>query len=540
MQRWNGWGDVSVSLEVPPNISSFLVGKMGAGRVPQKVSLESVVEKIPQTRLHKVPSFLITEPPARLKHAHGQSFPDLLALNTGKLHAFPDAIAYPTTSEEVRQLLAWATSTQVTLIPYGGGTSVVGHINPQPDSSRPIVTVDMGSLRALEELQPENGLAYFGSGVRGPDLESQLAKHGYTLGHFPQSFEYSTLGGWIASRSSGQQSYGYGRIEQLFRGGEFETPQGSLTIPPFPASATGLDLREVVLGSEGRMGILTKAIVAIKPVPEKEVFYATCFPDWEHGFKALRKLADLKMALSMLRLANAEETRTFFEWARARKPLATKVLNGYCSLRGLGEDKTLLLFALTGKRSMVRSTFGEVSHLAQQEGGIMLGSPIGHAWQKDRFRQPYLRNTLWDAGFGVDTLETATNWDTITPMMRAIEEALSKTAHGWGDRIHVFTHLSHVYATGCSLYTSYLFRLAPQAEDTLVRWQAMKEAASKAILALGGTISHQHGVGLDHRPYLIKEKGSLGVGAMQALIQHFDPYGIMNPGKLVPWKTMSL
>jgi alkyldihydroxyacetonephosphate synthase len=367
--------------------------------------------------------------------------------------------------------------------------------------------------------------------VAGPDLEAQLRAHGLTLGHFPQSFEQSTLGGWVATRSSGQQSAHYGRIERLFAGGTVETLDGPLVLPTFPASAAGPDLREVVLGSEGRVGVITEATVRVSALPEKEEFVGVFFPGWEQGLAASRALAQARLPLSLLRLSAPEEARTMLMLAGHERLLGA--LEAWIKFRGAGEGKALLIIGATGSRASVEFGLGEALSLVKRHAGISAGRTFGAQWTKNRFRAPYLRNSLWDLGYGVDTLETAAPWSAVPRVLRDVEAALRTGLDPWGEKAHVYTHLSHLYGDGSSVYTTYLFRLAPTPRETLERWQRLKARASEALVAAGGTISHQHGVGGDHARYLPAEKGPLGMKTLEGLVRGFDPSGLLNPGKLL-------
>lgn len=529
MKRWNGWGDDTITLPLPGPAARFLEKLVGAGAPPRDATWEQVITSAPPSRLPAHP-LVSTDPAERVRHARGQSLPDWIALRSGRLGTLPDGVAYPSSAAEVRALIQYALQVGARLIPYGGGTSVVGHITPVAGDA-PVLTVDMGRLSTLLHFGETSHLATFGAGISGPDLEAHLRARGCTLGHFPQSFEYSTLGGWIVTRSSGQQSLGYGRIEKLFAGGRLESPAGTLELPPFPASAAGPDLRELVLGSEGRLGILTEATVRVSPLPEREEFHAVFFPDFERGQAAVRQMMQARLPLSMLRLSTARETETTL--ALAGHETLIGALERLLAVRGIGEDKCMLIIGFTGRRAIVRAARKEALDIAARFKGVHVGRTFGEQWHKSRFRTPYLRNTLWDMGYAIDTLETATHWDNIAPMIDSIETALRTALEASGERVHVFTHLSHLYPYGSSIYTTYLFRLATDPDETLHRWQLLKTAASRAIVACGGTISHQHGVGLDHKPYLPAEKGELGMVAISALCKLFDPAGIMNPGKLV-------
>lgn len=527
MKRWNGWGDAAVTIPLPKNAGAFLDPRVGTGTQPRDVSLEDVVASVPASRLPSSPLFL-TEAIERVKHARGQSFPDWLALRSGRVGLFPDGVAFPESDAGVRSLLSFARETGARLVPYGGGTSVAGHVNPLP-SDRPVLTVDLSRMSRLETVDFESRLATFGAGVLGPDLEAQLRPHGLTLGHFPQSFEHSTLGGWIATRSSGQQSLGYGRIERLFAGGRLESPEGALVLPAFPASAAGPDLREVVLGSEGRIGILTEATVRVSPLPRAETFHAVFFPNWDAGFVAMRAIAQAKLALSMLRLSTPIETETSLALAAG---VLVAGMEKYLALRGARTGKCLLFVGATGSSRAVEAARKDALSIAREAGGVVMGQPLGKHWLKNRFKGPYLRNSLWDAGYGVDTLETAAPWSRIHAILADVEKGLREALQEIGERVHVYSHLSHAYPDGSSAYTTYVFRLAPDPDETLERWRKLKGAASRAIVNGGGTISHQHGVGVDHAPYLHAEKGVFGMSALRASARFFDPEGLMNPGKL--------
>jgi alkyldihydroxyacetonephosphate synthase len=386
----------------------------------------------------------------------------------------------------------------------------------------------MNRLLALDRL---SGLATFQTGIRGPDLEAALRAHGFTLGHFPQSFEYSTLGGWIATRSVGQFALGYGRIEELFVGGRVETPQGPLILPSLPPSAAGPDLRHLVLGSEGRLGILTEAVLRVRPLPEAEALGTFFFPDFDHGLAAARAMVQAGIPLTMLRLSTAEETRMTL--LLSGREGWVRLLRGWLRLRGLGDAPCMLLLAAAGTRRVVHAALAEAFHIASRHHGRSLGSRLAREWLRQRFRSPYLRNTLWAMGYAVDTLETAVIWARVPAMVAAIEEALRNGLADQGERVYAFSHVSHVYPHGANVYTTFLFRLAPDPEESLRRWQRLKRAASAAILRLGGTISHQHGVGVDHLPYLEAEKGPLGLAILRAMLRAVDPEEIMNPGKLI-------
>ncbi|WP_160287740.1 FAD-binding oxidoreductase [Pseudomonas knackmussii] len=529
MRRWNGWGEETTAMELPAAGREFLAEAIGPGMTLADASLEAVLAKVPASRLAEHP-LVIREAHDRLMHARGQSLADWLAMREGEFGLFPDGVAYPQSAEQIRELMRYAEAQDCLLIPYGGGTSVAGHINP-PASDKPVLTVSLAHMNRLLELDEESLVATFGPGANGPQVESQLRARGYTLGHFPQSWELSTLGGWVASRSSGQQSLRYGRIEQLFAGGTLETFAGSLEIPTFPASSAGPDLRELVLGSEGRFGVISSVKVRISRLAEQESFYVVFLPSWERGLAAMRSLAQARVQLSMLRLSNAVETRT--QLTLAGHPGQIAWLERYLNWRGAGEDKCMLTFGVTGSRAQNAASLKAARRMLKNFGGVFTGTLLGRKWEASRFRSPYLRETLWQAGYVVDTLETATDWSNVDNLLNRIESNLRGGLAAEGERVHVFTHLSHVYGEGSSIYTTYVFRPASSYAKTHERWRRLKESTSRVIVENRGTISHQHGVGKDHAPYLPTEKGELGMATLRTLAAHFDPAGRLNPGTLL-------
>jgi alkyldihydroxyacetonephosphate synthase len=529
MKRWNGWGDEATHFPLPPSALHYLAGLLGEGAPAPDAELADVVAGVPASRLAPHP-LILTDPHERLRHARGQSLPDWIALRAGRIGVFPDGVTYPASAEGVRALLDFARVTGTRLIPYGGGTSVVGHVNPLAGDA-PVLTVDVSRLNRLVELDETSRLATLEAGVSGPQLEAQLRGRGYTLGHFPQSFEFSTLGGWIATRSTGHQSYHYGRIEVLFAGGNVETLLGPLELRALPASAAGPDLRQFFLGSEGRLGVITSAVVRVRPAPEAESFYGAFFHNWEAGMRAVRVMAQSRVGVSMLRLSDALESETTMRLAGNERLVAWAERG--LRIAGFGSTRCLLVFGVTGTRVETGRAYHDVNEITRAHGGMIVGAAIGQRWQKSRFLMAYLRNSLWERGYAVDTFETALPWTTVPATAEDLRTTLHNGLADIGERVLAFSHLSHVYADGASLYTTCLYRRAADPGETLQRWQVLKTAASRAVVRHGGTISHQHGVGVDHAPYLEAEKGAVGMKLLEAARQALDPDGLLNPGKLL-------
>lgn len=527
MKRWNGWGNVKTDYPVPPSALDYLTKRLGQLDPTADATKESVLSAVGESRLPAHP-LVDTSAEERLMHARGQSTRDWVDMRYGCVDSFPDGVAFPESDEDVRGLLKYAKDAGAQVIPYGGGTSVVGHITPCAND-RPVLSLSLEKMTKLLDLDETSRLANFQAGVAGPQLEEQLKAHGYTLGHFPQSWEYSTLGGWIVTRSSGQQSYRYGKIESLFAGGLLETPRGQMEIKPVPATAAGMDVREMVLGSEGRLGVVTQAKVRVRRVPEVESFFGVFFPTWEQGSDAVREIVQSELPVSMLRLSNPLETETTL--ILSGKSWVGMADRGLRTI-GYGDTRCLMIFGVTGSRKLFDRTRRDVGSVCRKHGGLVVGTIVGHTWEKSRFLSPYLRNTLWEKGVAIDTLETALPWSQVRDASKAIPQSIVEAMAKHGENVLAFSHLSHVYRDGASIYTTYLFRRPSDPDELLARWSDMKHQASLTLQAYGGTISHQHGVGLDHAKYLPAEKGALGMDAMRAVIQSFDPEGMMNPGKL--------
>jgi alkyldihydroxyacetonephosphate synthase len=530
MRRWNGWGDDAVHAPLAAHALAFLRERVGASTPPRDATLEQACAGMAASRLPPHPD-VSTQAADRLAASHGQSLGDWIALRFGQPGAVCDGVAWPESDDDVQALVDWARAAGARLLPCGGRTSVAGHLAPRAGDARPLLVLDLSRMRALRHFDPVAQLATFDAGVRGPDLEAQLRTHGCTLGHYPQSFEYASLGGWVATRSSGQQSLRYGRAEQWFAGARLVTPRGPWALPPLPASAAGPDLREWVLGSEGRLGVITEVTVRASRLPECERFVGVFLPDEERGQSLARELVQRRVPLSMLRLSLAAETDTTLRLAGHARAIGW--LDRWLRWRGCGDGRSLLLLGLTGSAAQVRQAQAQAARLVRQHGGASTGTVLGRRWQAQRFAGVYLRNALWDAGYMVDTMETAVDWSRTAATVRAMEQAGRDALQAMGERCHAYTHLSHVYGSGSSVYTTFVLRVGPDAATSRARWWALKQAVSQAVVRSGGTISHQHGAGHDHAPWLAAEKGAVGHAALADLLRECDPDGLFDTGNLL-------
>ena len=461
----------------------------------------------------------------RLPRARGKSTPDLLAWRLRPRVDCPDAVVAPRDDDEVAALLDWCGREGIAMVPFGGGTSVVGGLTPDAGDHRAVISVDLAHFDALEALDPESGEAVLGAGLSGPRAEELLAGHGFSLGHFPQSFPYATIGGYAMTRSSGQASAGYGRFDEMVRGLTVVTPVGVIEAGRAPASAAGPDLRQWLLGSEGAFGVCTRVRLRIHPVPEVVRHEAFRFPDFATGAAALRAVEQQGAGPTVIRLS--DETETMVNLATATESIGERA-------DGAGADAggCLCLCLFEGTAEHAESRQAETRAVLLAHGGASLGPGPAESWEHGRFGAPVLRDSLLDNGALVETLETATDWSTLPALRDAVARALTASLEASGTPALVMCHISHVYPTGASLYFTVV--AGQRGEDPIEQWLDAKRAASAAIVAAGGTITHHHAVGVDHKPYLEAEIGEVGVRMLRAVKNAVDPHGVCNPGILIP------
>ncbi|WP_370327791.1 FAD-binding oxidoreductase [Euzebya sp.] len=534
---WHGWGDPTRRPGLSPRAEALLAQEIGPlDRHTPPVPLEEVrvgpsaLSDDDRRALEAIvgPDRVLDDHLTRVRHAGGKSYPDLFRRRQGDAVAAPDAVVLPGSHEEVAAVLAVAAERGVAVVPFGGGTSVVGGVEPERGGFDSLIALDLARMDRLVTLDEESLLATFEPGIRGPEAEAELRRRGYSLGHFPQSYAYASIGGYVATRSAGQASTGHGRIDQLVHAVRVATPIGELSAGVSPATAAGPDLRQVVVGSEGLLGVITEATLRIHHAPEVEVYEAHAVRSFTEGAAILRELVQAGVAPDVCRLSDVDETRTFVQQTEGVKGTA---LRGYLSLRGYGEG-CLLILGWDGSRASVALGRAAAARVLRGHETLRLGTRPGDAWAHGRFDGPYLRDELMDRGVMVETLETATTWSAIPRLYGAVRRALHDALGDRGTPPLVLCHISHVYPSGCSLYYTWIAR--QDQGDELAQWRAAKAAASEAILAAGGTITHHHAVGTDHRPYMTAEVGDVGVSLLRALKDAVDPTGILNPGKLVP------
>lgn len=548
--RWNGWGLRDETYDLGNRagpVWDWLAAELGLAELADTPPEPLEAIELPPGRLGEAelgrleellaPDRVRTDPYERAFHAKGRSYHDLVRLRVGRVGELPDAVAYPLSAEEVVALLAWAEEASVAVVPFGGGTSVVGGVEARKGpGQRALVSCDLTRMSALVGVDPEARTATVQAGVYGPRLEELLCGEGMTLGHYPQSFEFSTLGGWIATRGAGQASQRYGKAEDWLVAAELATPRGTWSTRPFPASAAGPDLNQAVAGSEGTLGIITRATVRLHPLPETVDYRGFLFRDFEDGLRGARSLVQEGVPLAMIRLLDADETRFLeaFSSVGARRGLRDRLAARYLRLRGYGRGRCLCIVGAEGARGEVGRALRRTTATARAHGGLPLGRRPGQRWRRDRFRLPYLRDPMMDRGLGVETLETATLWPNLPALHRTVTDALrgamaERSAFPAGRGISM-CHVSHTYPEGASLYFTCVWPRDP--EDPVGEWLHIKRAATDAVVDGGGTLSHHHGVGADHLPWMVQEKGAEGMELLRALRERADPGGVLNPGKL--------
>jgi alkyldihydroxyacetonephosphate synthase len=533
--KWWGWGDPAVEPELDAEALGVLRERIGDLELwPLTRRLEEFAlpasEPLPQAMVEAVgEENVFRGEEDRLRHAVGRGYVDLARLRNGALEAAPDAVVMPADAEALRRVIEIGAREGIAIVPFGGGTSVVGGVAPLRGAHERVISLDLGALQDVE-IDRRSLTARLGAGLRGPEAEAALGREGLTLGHFPQSFEYATIGGFAATRSAGQASSGYGRFDALVSSVRLFAPAGEISTLETPHTAAGPALRELVVGSEGVLGVIPDVTVRVRPSPGVRRYEAWMAESFEASAEIVRLLAQGPGLPEIIRVSDEEETE------------GTLALNGPRGLRGRLFDGYLGARRRRGGALMIVGFEGDEESVARRRaltvralrtgGAAYLGQSAGRAWEHGRYQGPYLRDTLMGLGAMVETLETSHTWSRFGELHEAVAGAIHGALDGQGSPGLVFCHLSHAYADGASLYFTFISRARRGAE--IEQWAAVKRAACEAIVAHGGTITHHHAVGRDHAPYMEAEVGETGIAALSALKERLDPAGIMNPGKLLP------
>jgi len=458
----------------------------------------------------------------------GQSYPDQLARRSGRLPVVADLVVRPRSIDDLMALLSVAETHGLRITPVGGATSVVGGLDA-PADPRPLVVADMRGMDRI--LGFGEGTVTVEAGIGLVALEKALVARGLTLGHFPQSFEGATLGGSIMANGSGQRSDGYGRLSDNLLSARLVTPRGLWATERCRHGAGGPWLGGLVSGSEGLFGILADVTLRVHPAPAHVEDRAWLMPSLEAAMGAMRALSGA--GLSMMRVSDAAETAFLSAFRLARRgleqPPALERL--VLSFKGAARRPVLALAGHEGARAEGKAALARAHAAFTHAGGAALGARPGASWRRTRYEAPHLRESIMARGLGVDTFETAAPWADIVALHAGVRDAISaavlRTLDGRPGRPVVFAHLGHSYPEGSCVYFTAIF---PLAADPLAQWRIIKTAATDAIIAHGGALSHHHGMGADHAPWAAAEKGELGLKLLAALRAELDPNGVMATG----------
>ena len=541
--RWWGWGHDGVSFTHAdkPELGPFLRRHLGldVARVASRpVAFEDLhvpEPSLPAGLAEALGATASTDPLDRVVHARGKSLRDLVRHRRGELGRLPDVVVRPAGEDEVAAIMRAALEADAVLIPFGGGTSISGSLEARPEERRTVISLDLSRLSRVLAVDDVSRLATVQAGALGPDLERQLNAQGWTLGHFPDSFAHSTLGGWIATRSSGMQSDRYGDIGDLTRALRVVTPSGLLVTRPVPSTSTGPSVREMVLGSEGRLGVITEATLHVRRVPQQRTILGYLFPSWDAGLAAMRDIAASEAGVSVSRVSDAGETQ--FSFATRKRPtildrLKSKALTTYLQRRrGFDLEAMCLSFiGYEGGRRHVAAQRKLVGRIAGRHGGICIGSSPGALYDQKKFDTPYIRDFLLDRGALADVSETAAPWSRLSAVYDAVMAAARGAFDELGVRGYIMCHLSHSYHAGACLY--FTFALMPTG-DELAQYDRVKSAIQQAFIDSGATLSHHHAVGTEHAEWLEADISPPGVAMLRALFTGTDPGANLNPGKIV-------
>ncbi|MDN6400287.1 MAG: FAD-binding oxidoreductase [Brachybacterium sp.] len=552
--KWWGWGldDVSFRYDNKPAFPVLAKNKVGVDLdsqqpvVPDLSALEVPVGRLPQEARSSLAGVVgeenvIEDDEYRVIHSFGRSLPDLFRVRAGDFARLVDVIVYPASEEEVAALLQIVLEQDLVLIPYGGGSSISGSVTPDVDEQRPVISLNLGRMREVLEIDDTAGLARVEAGAYGPDLEEQLNAEGWTVGHFPDSFTYSTLGGWAATRSSGMQSDKYGDIEDIVRGLRLVHPDGVAVTKPIPGRDSGPSVHEMILGSEGRLGVITEATVQVHRLAPVRQVIAYMYPDWEHGIRGMHAIArSTDVTPTFTRLSDGPETE--FSLSMVKEPsstkgrVAAKVQDGlFAFLRSKGWDTTnemsISYVCFEGSKESVAQQKSLVKKIVKNNGGITLGAGPGAIYDQKKFDTPYLRDFLLNYQVFGDVCDTGATWSNINEVHSRAYEAFYATQEEQGLPGFMFCHMSHSYHAGACLYFTFAFPYS-STEQALQQYYAAKGAVQQSFVDLGSTVSHHHAVGTEHQPWITEDIGEVGVRMVKGLLADNDPGRNLNPGKV--------
>jgi alkyldihydroxyacetonephosphate synthase len=549
--RWWGWGDLDQRFDVEnrENIMPFMRENLGMALEHERFNDPSLDEiDLPSPRIGEEvlselrelcgPENVSTGKFQRVSHCMGKSYRDTLRMRMRIIKRPVDAVVWPREEDEIVGMMRLAEENDLELIPFGGGSSVTGGVEPMAEGKNGAISLDLARLNRVLRVDATSQTAVIQAGALGPEIEEQLNEQGFTLGHFPESFDHSALGGWIATRASGRQSTGYGDIEDMVLALRMVTPRGVVETRKVPNTAAGPSVLQLCIGSEGVLGIITEATMRIRPYPDVIDYRGILFRNFAAGVSAVREMMQGGMVPTCVRLSDRTETAlaksirstSGSQWKRKGEDVALNLL----ARRGYSfDDGAFMVLGLEGEREETEYMRAGILRLCRKLGGFHLGTSPGRQWYNSRHETAYFREQLINLGVLVDTIETATTWDNMLHLYGEVRNALRSALEEGGGKSMVACHVSHSYREGASLYYTFFAPMAEEGREE-EQWDRVKRAASDAILEYGGTISHHHGVGYEHAPWMRQELGDVSLEALRAVKGVMDPAYILNPGKLIP------
>ena len=546
--KWWGWGIEGVAFhhEDKPAFAPFVKKAVGldvwqpAGAEPVFAELDVPASLAPESLVSALTGVVgekhtITDDLQRVIHTYGKSIRDLMRVRAGILPRVPDVVVYPADEGETQRIVALAAQHDAVIIPFGGGSNISGSLEPEKSETRAIISLDMGRQRRLLELDEGSGLARIQAGALGPDLEKQLNDRGWTIWHFPDSFTHSSLGGWVATRSSGAQSDKYGDIADIARGMRLVRPEGIAEIRAIPSASTGPSVREMIVGSEGRLGVISEVTVQVHKRPAERQIQAYFFPSFSAGLKAMHEISESDASPSITRVSDARESGFSLATSKESKGVsgaAQKGLMAFLKKRGWKLDELALSFiGYEGSPSHVRYQKRIVGRIVRKHGGIGVGAGPGALYDQKKFDTPYLRDFLLDRGAAGDVSETAMPWSKVNQVHDAAVASANQAYDELGIKGWIMSHMSHSYHSGACLYFTFAF--VHDGENAIAQYDVVKRAIQQAFVDHGGTISHHHGVGREHSPWLEQDISTEGVALMRGLFESADPKSNFNPDKVL-------
>jgi len=548
--KWWGWGgeNIEFNMDEKPELWPYIKNVLGIEeevKFTPPVKLE-YIELPPQTLnndfVTTIKSFIDAErfkldKKERLIHSYGKSLRDLWRIRNGIVNASPDCVIYPLSEDEITRIIKAALDLNVVIIPFGAGSNIAGCLEANNGGNRMIISLDMKLMDKVISVDKQSNTARIQAGALGPLMEKQLNALGVTLGHFPDSFEYSTIGGWIATRSAGMQSDKYGKIEDMVLSLRMVTPNGTIVTRTVPKSSNGIDVNHICIGSEGTLGVITEAVVSVHKLPEYRVPYGYLFPDFESGVKAVYECVENYTSPVVTRLNDVGKTALSLAYRSKSSPIKSflgKVVKSYLkNFKKFDLNKVcLMLVVFEGDKVTFKNMKKRVDKIYKNHGAFNLGTDPGKAFEKGKYDFPYLRDYVMDRNIMADVSETATVWSNLLPLYYSTMEAVDKAIKEKVKTGFLGCHISHTYHTGASLYFTFGFQQVTGYE--LEQYLTIKKAAEDAFIKGGATLSHHHAVGFEHIPWIKDDISETGIKAVRGLKNALDPNNIMNPDKIVP------